>query len=189
MTDRLLAQGEKLTFLEVARHGGVACGAGVVCYQDDGFLEVVVQLGEDIENLFGRVRVQVARRFIGHEQGGVGNNGARNRDALFLTARELPGKVLDTLLQADEAQGGDNMLFSFLRRQLCEQQGQFDVLEGRKNRNQVKSLEYKTNVYVSPCGQPVLTHARHVFAQDAQLAVGRAIDSGDDIEKGCLSGS
>ena len=78
--DRLLAQGEKLPFLQVARHGGVACGARIVCYQDDGFLKVPVQSGEYIENLFGRVRVQVARGFIGHEQRGVGNNGARNLD-------------------------------------------------------------------------------------------------------------
>jgi len=54
---RLLAQGEKLPFLQVARHGGVACGARVVCYQDDGFVKVSVQSGEYIENLFGRVRV------------------------------------------------------------------------------------------------------------------------------------
>ena len=123
MTDRLLARGEKLPFFQVARHGGVACGARIVCYHDDGFLKFSVQSGEYIENLFGRVRVQVARGFIGHEQRGVSNNGARNRHPLFLTAGELSRKVVHAVFQTDQFQGGANMLSSCLRGELREQQG------------------------------------------------------------------
>ena len=93
-----LAQGEKLPFFQVARHAGVACGARIVRYQDDRFLKVSVQAGEYIENLFRRVGVQVARGFIGHKQGGVGDYSARDRHALFLTAGELSGKVVQAVL-------------------------------------------------------------------------------------------
>ena len=53
-----------------------------------------------------RLRVEVAGRLVGEQQRRIGDDGAGDRDALFLSARELTRVVLVAIAQADDAERG-----------------------------------------------------------------------------------
>src|SRR2546427_4082018 len=56
---------------------------------------------EDLHHLDARTAVEVARWFIGQQDRGAVQERSRNGDALLLSARQLVGMVLGTVLQPD----------------------------------------------------------------------------------------
>src|SRR5689334_6593602 len=53
-----------------------------------------VQLMEQVHHRLAALRIEVAGRLVGEEQRRFAGDGAGNRDALLLTARELTGQML-----------------------------------------------------------------------------------------------
>ena len=80
--------------LEVALDVRARGGARVVRDHHDRLLEVAVQRLQQVQDLLGALRVEVAGRLVGHQHRRVGDDGARDGDALLLSARELPRVVL-----------------------------------------------------------------------------------------------
>ena len=74
------------TLLEMPLDVGPFGGAGIVRHHDDGLLELAVQRLEQVQDLFGALRVEVARRLVGHEDRRIGDDGPCDRDALLLSA-------------------------------------------------------------------------------------------------------
>ena len=72
---------------------------------------------------------------------GIVDDGARDRDALLLTARELARVVVHSVLEADHAERGLRALLALGARQAREQERQLDVLERGEHRHQVVGLE------------------------------------------------
>ena len=66
-----------------------------------------VQVDEQGEDVGGRGRVEVAGRLVGEDQRGLGHQGAGDRDALLLAARQLAGPVVGAVGEADAVEGGD----------------------------------------------------------------------------------
>ena len=66
----------------------------IVRHHDDRLLEFLVQPLQQRQHLGRRFRVEVAGRLVGEQQRRVGDDGARDRDALLLSARQLPRIVL-----------------------------------------------------------------------------------------------
>ncbi len=64
---------------------------------------------DEIHYLIRALAVQVASRLIAQEEGGVGNDRARNRHALFLSAGELSRDVMHPVCEADD--GGQKIVF------------------------------------------------------------------------------
>ena len=62
---------------------------------------------------------------------GIGDNGARNGDALLLAAGELRRRMMFAALQADEMQGLDGPLAPLGLCGAAIDQRQFDILDGR----------------------------------------------------------
>ena len=61
----------------------------VVGNHHDRFLEILIQALQNLKHLGCRVAIEIACRFVSQQQGGIAHDCASNRDALFLTAREL----------------------------------------------------------------------------------------------------
>ena len=93
------------------------------------------------------LRVEVAGRLVGDEDGRVGDDGARDGDALLLAAGELPRVVVHAVVEADDVAAPSRRaraarFFESLR----EQQRQLDVLERGEHRDQVVHLEDEADV-------------------------------------------
>src|SRR5918912_50632 len=66
---------------DAAAHGG---GLRVVRDHDDGLVEAVVHLLKHVQDDGGVLRIEVAGRLVGQDDGGPCDDGARERDALLL---------------------------------------------------------------------------------------------------------
>ena len=75
---------------ESVAHPDDAAGMGgdgrVVRHQDDGEPVLAVELAEEVENLLSRLRVEVAGRLIGDQEGAAVDERAGDRHALLLAA-------------------------------------------------------------------------------------------------------
>jgi hypothetical protein len=94
----------------------VALGARVVGHHDDGLLEDAVQLAEQRQDLDGALRVEVAGRLVGDDEIGIGDDRARDRDALLLAAGELLRPMMTDAKQRKVSKilqpAGASMLFT-----------------------------------------------------------------------------
>ncbi len=66
-------------------------GARVVRHDHDRLAEVGRRLAHELEDLGARLGVEVARRLVREDDSGLVDEGACDRDALLLAARELRG--------------------------------------------------------------------------------------------------
>src|SRR5439155_14582643 len=102
------------------------------------------RVAEQLEDLAARLRVEVARRLVGEDDGGLRNQGAGDRDALLLTAGQLRGAVLTPVLQTDVLEellepGSIDLLAR-------DRQGERDVLLRREHRQEIEELEDEADV-------------------------------------------
>ena len=65
---------------------------------------------EERENFIAALAIEVAGGFVAQEQRGVGDDGARDADALLFTAGELAGKVVGAVYEADDFERGGGVL-------------------------------------------------------------------------------
>ncbi len=75
--------------------------ARIVGDDHDRATELVDRAAQKLEHLGGRGRVEVAGRLVGEDDCRLRDQGARDRDALLLAARELGGAVLSPVRDAD----------------------------------------------------------------------------------------
>ena len=60
-----------------------------------------MQLAQQIHHRFAALRIEVAGRLVGEQDERLAGDGARDGDALLLTARQLAGQVLRAVRHAD----------------------------------------------------------------------------------------
>src|SRR5687768_8032763 len=84
------------------RHAARRAGRdGGVMRDDADRGPLVVQASEHVQDLSAGAGVEVARRFVGEDDGGLPDDGAGDRDALPLAARQCAGTVVLAVRQAD----------------------------------------------------------------------------------------
>ena len=75
-------------------------GARVVGDHHDRLPEVAHRVAQELEDLAARLRVEVAGRLVGEDDGRARDERARDRDALLLAARELGRAVVQPVARA-----------------------------------------------------------------------------------------
>lgn len=73
----------------------------LVCNHNDGNSQFFINIFQQLENGFYCFRVQGTCCFIRQKDGWVGDNGAGNADALFLSAGKLCGIFISVVCQSD----------------------------------------------------------------------------------------
>ena len=84
---------------------------GIVGDHDDGFCVFGGESVEEREDGVSGFAVEIAGRFVGHQKVGVVDDGARNRDPLFLASGEFGRTVIGPVSQADEVEGSQDFFF------------------------------------------------------------------------------
>ena len=179
-------------------HEGVGVGDDAAVGQlDDAGRVLVGQLGvvrdhdneavaghvaQQVHDLHARLGVEGAGGFVGQQDLGVVDEGARDGDALHLSARHLRGLLVDVVLQADTLKSIEGALAALGAGNTREGQGQLDVRENALVRDQVVGLENEANAVVA-VGVPV---ARLVVLRrntvDDEVAALKTIEPTDDVE-------
>jgi hypothetical protein len=106
----------KPAFLQMQEPLGALGGMRVVRHHNDGFVQVLAQHSEQVENLRRRLRVEVAGRFVGDDQRRVGDDRPGDADPLLLAAGQLPGAVGEAVGEADEVECGVDLSLSLRSR-------------------------------------------------------------------------
>ena len=76
----------------------------IVRDHDDGLAVLAVERLQQVEDLVAGLAVEVAGRLVAEQQRRVGDDGARDADALLLAAGELPRIVLRAVGEPDDLQ-------------------------------------------------------------------------------------
>ena len=86
-------RGRCLPSRRVIRRSAWAAAAGIVGDHDHRLAELVDRLAQQPQHVLARLRVEVAGRLVGEDDGRFGDQGAGDGDALLLAAGELGGPV------------------------------------------------------------------------------------------------
>ena len=78
---------------------------------DDGDAQALVDVLEQFQDGFRRLRVQGGRRFVAEQDLRVAGQGAGNADTLFLAALELGRVIAGPVAEADQVQKRCDFLF------------------------------------------------------------------------------
>ncbi len=143
---------------------GVFGDAQVVRDEDDGDAALRVQPLEQAHDLRAGLRVEVARRLVGQDDGRLGDQRAGDGDALLLAARQLVGVVLQPVAQPDGFQRLAGPLTPLARTHAGVDQRLLDVVDGRRAAQQVERLEDEADFPVANLGQLVVVQLLDVHA-------------------------
>ena len=83
---------------------GAFCRPRIVSDHDDGLAVIAIERLQEIENLIAGLAIEIAGGLVAQEQCRIGDDCARNADALLLPARQLPRIMLRALGQPDDVE-------------------------------------------------------------------------------------
>ncbi|CAE7229328.1 bsn, partial [Symbiodinium necroappetens] len=175
--------------LEVECSFGVVGGGGVVGNHDDGGAGFFVELDEEGHDGVGGNFVEVSGRLVGDEDGGVGDDGAGDGDALLLAAGELAGEVVGAVRDTHPLQRTGDAIVALPARERVDEQGELDVLVGSEDGDEVVELEDVADVFGAPVRELGAGEPGDVLALDDERARGGRVDAGDEVEEGGLAGA
>ncbi len=142
-----------------------------------------VEVLEEPEDLGPRVRVEVARGLVREDDARVVDEGARDRRALALAARELRRPVVQPVAELDGLEELPAASLALLARDAPVEEGEVDVLEHGELRDEVEGLEDEAEVPVPDPGEAVVGEARDVLAREAVRPLGGVVEAAQDVEE------
>ena len=114
---------------------------------------------------------------------GIGDDGARDADALFLAARQFARLVLDAIAEPHERQRRVHALEAICAAELGEQQRQLDVALGGEHRQQVVHLEHEADVVGAPVAELGVRQPVDREAIDFDGARGRPVETAEQVQQ------
>ena len=138
---------------------------------------------EDLHDLLRRLRVEVARRLVGHDDVRVVDERPRDGDALALAARELIWQVVGTVLEADGLEEVHGALRALPVADACVDERQGDVLERRDAREQVEVLEDEPDLLVARPREGIVVEAGDLLPVKLVGALRRAVEAAEDVHE------
>ena len=156
---------------------GARRGVRIVRHHDDGLALLLVQRLQQVEDLVARLAVEVAGGLVAQQERRIGDDRARDADALFLAARQLARLVLGALAQDRRGSSAAPTRLRAIRGgQRSQQQRQLDVALGRQHRQQVVHLKHEADVIRAPAcrAAPSLSESVRWPAISIVPAVGRS---------------
>src|SRR6202049_2945722 len=181
-----LAHGRIAQNLAVAKeHGATRQTPHVwlVCDQQNGQPASVIEPLKRVHNFYARPRVQIARRLVGQQDRRIVYQGSRDGYALWLPAGKLRGMVVASALQANQAQGLLSAPLPLLALHAGVDQRQFDIFLSRSARQQIESLEHKTDLLVTNPRQILFGELRDLLRIQAIYAARGPVQATDQIHK------
>ena len=164
---------------------GVRGDVVLVRHHDDR-ASLVVQPGEQLHDLQGRFRVQVAGGFIRQNEIRIVDQAAGDGHALLLAAGQLRRPVPQPLAQADHRGQGVAAFFGLPVDAALVVQRHLDVLDDRQLRNQVVRLEHEADPAGANPRQFAIVHLGHVVVAQEVRAGRGLVQATQEIQQRAL---
>src|SRR5579862_1721727 len=166
---------------------GARCGARIMRHHDDGLAVLAIEEMQKVEDLVSSLAVEVARRFVAEKYGRIGDDGARNTDALLLAAGKFSGLVTRAILETHQRKRGAGALPAFGGAQFRQDERERDVLFRGEHRQKMVQLKDKADMARAPTRQRAFAHAMKILAIDQHLTEGWPVDSAQYVQKCVLA--
>ena len=155
---------------------------------DEDALHILLQVGEEAEDVPGGGFVEVTGGFVAEEEFGVADEGAGDGDALFFAAGELGGEVVDAGGEADAVDeflgADDEAVFAF-----ADEGGGEDVFQDGALGEEAMVLEDEADAGVTEAGLFGLFEGPGLDVVEEELAGGGGIEEAEDVEEGAFAGA
>ena len=165
-------------------HQPGAAPDGVIRDHDDGLVQLFLQNTQQIQDFFGRFRIEVAGGFVGDDQRGIGGDGPGNAHPLLLSAGQLSGTMIQPARQAHQFQSGQHLLFSLGGGHWQQEQRQLDVFIRRQHWQQMIELEDEPHVAGSPGGELGLAHVGDELIGHLDPPLAGGVEAGNQVQQG-----
>ena len=169
---------------DAARPGG---DVGLVRDHRDRDAALLVERRQQFHDLGAGRGVEVAGRLVGEQHLRRRDDGARDRDALLLAARELARHVRFATGETDFVQRLARARVPLLGRHVPVDQRQLDVLERGGAAQQIEALEHEAQVVAAQQRALIGVHLADGDAEEAIRAGGRRIEAAEDVHAGGLA--
>ena len=161
---------------------------GVVGHHHDGLAPVIQHLKQS-QNIVSGCPVQISGRFIAEQKPRIRDQGAGNRHALLLAARELRRFVFRPAAETDDFENGFYALTPIRFGQGRKQQRKFHIPRRGQRGHQIVELKDKTDIARTPGCELSGRHPVDPRVLDKDFAPIRTVQTADKIEKRGLSRS
>src|SRR6266511_3657067 len=141
------------------------------------------QLLEQSHDLFAGGRVEVAGRLVGEQDRRLVHEGAGDRDALALAARQLVRLVVHAVAQAHAFEGPRGLGAPLPGRHPGVDQRQLHVVERVGAREEVELLEDEPDLFVPDARQFVVRQIAHLLAVEPVLAGSGRVEAPDQVHE------
>ena len=151
--------------------------------------EQAVDGAEQLEHVVRGVRVELAGRLVGEQQGRLVGEGDGDRDPLLLAAGQLRRPVVSPVGQADEVEQPRRSRRPVAPRDALEQHRQLDVLPGGQVGEQVAcGLLPDEAEHLAPVAGPFGgAHLADPVAGDDDTSGGRDVEAAEDAQQRALA--
>ena len=152
-------------------------------------IALAVQVFHEFHNFIAGLRIQVAGRLVGQDDGWIIDQGAGNGDALALSAGKLIGLVVHAFAQIDGGKRGLGALNAFVRGRAAIDQGQLHVVQSRGAREQIERLKYEADFFIADAREFVVIEFADQIAVEPVTALGRRVEAADQVHERGLAGA
>ena len=157
--------------------------------EDDGGFLLAGEPGDEFDDGGAGGGVEVARRFIGEENGGLMNEGPCESGALELSAGELVGPMMRAICQAN---GGQEFLGTLSRQGVDsagKEKGEENVFFDREGGKEMKKLKDEADFEASKGGEFGVVQGVKGVAFEVSLAGGGGVEGSENVEEGAFTAS
>ena len=152
--------------------------------RDDGQRQPVArEIREQVEHAVGVLGVEVAGRLVAEEQARSAHEGARDRHALLLAARQARREEVRARREAHLFERSRRPLATALTRRRDVELAEHDVLERGAMRQEVERLEDEADPPAAQPGARKVVERRDVAPLELVHAVGLAVEEPEDVEQ------
>ena len=155
-------------------------------HHDDG-QSLIVKSVEHVENRTPGLAVQIAGRFVCHQDRGVGDQGSRDRHALLLASGELVRAMIEPVGKAHQLKLGDGEFMSLGSGHALVEEWDLDVLDDGEFADQVERLEHESDATSPGAAQGGVIEGCHVEPLEAIAPGSRAIEAAQNVHQGALA--
>ena len=150
--------------------------------QDDR-LVVFVKFFKEAHNVFGRLRIEVARRFVSHDDVRVVDQGSGDGYSLALAAGEFIRLVMGPRFKTDGFQFIHGPFGPLFAADTGIDQGQGDVVEGCNSRQEVEVLEDEADVLVADDGEFIVIEVGNFLSSQLVRSGCRPVEAAEDVHQ------
>ena len=152
---------------------------------------LLVELLKHAHDFDGGFAVEIARRFVGEEDLGLIHEGARDGDALLLSAGKLGREVIGALGEPDDLEGVEGAVAHLAGGEFTAavKHGELDVFEGGGAGEEVEPLKDEAEFFVAEVGEGVAVEFEDVDAIEKIAAARRPVEAAERVHEGGFAGA